>query len=109
MTAEQFAYWMQGFAELTGDEPPTPAQWKSIREHLQTVFVKVTPPVGPAYITPAVDPLRPYSPPVSDWQRFQLPLSPKCSAEPAIAAAMPATCSARPVGMSDGCGTVAVC
>jgi hypothetical protein len=45
MTAEQFAYWMQGFAELTGDEPPTPAQWKSIREHLQTVFVKVTPPL----------------------------------------------------------------
>ncbi|CAN5702460.1 hypothetical protein BH11PSE6_BH11PSE6_00080 [soil metagenome] len=43
MTAEQFAYWMQGFAELTGDEPPTAAQWKSMREHLATVFVKVTP------------------------------------------------------------------
>ncbi|WP_321921696.1 hypothetical protein [Burkholderia sp. BCC1998] len=45
MTPEQFSYWMQGFAELSGDEPPTPAQWKSIREHLKTVFVKVTPPV----------------------------------------------------------------
>lgn len=43
MTAEQFSYWMQGFAELTGDEPPTPAQWKSIKEHLATVFAKVTP------------------------------------------------------------------
>ncbi|WP_198352328.1 hypothetical protein [Sphingomonas sp. MA1305] len=45
MTAEQFAYWMQGFAELTGDEVPTAGQWRSIREHLQTVFVKVTPPL----------------------------------------------------------------
>lgn len=48
MTAEQFAYWMQGFAELSGDAPPTPQQWKSIREHLSTVFHKVTPPMTPA-------------------------------------------------------------
>lgn len=45
MTAEQFAYWMQGFAELN-EAPPTAEQWKSIREHLVTVFVKVTPPLG---------------------------------------------------------------
>lgn len=45
MTEQQFAYWLQGFAELTGDTP-TAEQWKSIREHLATVFVKVTPPVG---------------------------------------------------------------
>lgn len=37
MTAEQFAYWMQGFAELNA-EPPTAEQWKSIREHLATVY-----------------------------------------------------------------------
>jgi hypothetical protein len=63
MTAEQFAYWMQGFAELTGDEVPTADQWKSIREHLQTVFVKVTPPLQdwkPAVNDPSkVPPLRP--------------------------------------------------
>jgi hypothetical protein len=47
VTAEQFAYWLQGFAELNA-EPPTPEQWKSINEHLQTVFVKVT----PAYVPP---------------------------------------------------------
>ena len=44
MTSEQFAYWLQGFVEL-GGERPTEAQWDSIKEHLQTVFNKVTPPV----------------------------------------------------------------
>ncbi|UIF90861.1 hypothetical protein [Cupriavidus sp. UYPR2.512] len=63
MTLEQFAYWLQGFAELTGDTPPTPEQWKSIREHLATVFNKVTPAVrtppviGPAIAEPATRPL----------------------------------------------------
>lgn len=46
MTAEQFAYWLQGFTELNPSmEQPTAEQWKSITEHLNTVFVKVTPPV----------------------------------------------------------------
>jgi len=44
MDATQFACWLQGFAELT-DKAPTAEQWKSIREHLQLVFTKVTPPV----------------------------------------------------------------
>lgn len=48
MTPEQFAYWLQGFAELN-QQPPTAEQWQSIRDHLATVFKKVTPPVlGPA-------------------------------------------------------------
>lgn len=47
MTPEQFAYWLQGFTELTGDlQAPSPAQWQAIKDHLQTVFVKVTPTVG---------------------------------------------------------------
>ncbi len=46
MTLEQFAYWLQGFVELGKGAAPTPEQWKSIREHLDTVFKKVTPPVG---------------------------------------------------------------
>jgi hypothetical protein len=45
MTEQQFAYWLQGFAELNPD-PPTADQWKSIREHLAMVFKKVTPPVA---------------------------------------------------------------
>lgn len=44
MTAEQFAYWFQGFAELS-ESPPTQAQWDSMREHVATVFKKVTPSV----------------------------------------------------------------
>ena len=44
MTEQQFAYWLNGFAELN-EAPPTAEQWKSIREHLATVFVKVTPPI----------------------------------------------------------------
>jgi len=43
MDALQFAYWLQGYAELTS-EAPTPEQWASIKEHLATVFKKVTPP-----------------------------------------------------------------
>jgi hypothetical protein len=42
MTAEQFAYWMQGFVELHG-EPPTAEQWAAIKDHLGLVFNKVTP------------------------------------------------------------------
>ena len=44
MTPEQFAYWFQGFAELSAT-PPTQEQWDSMREHVATVFRKVTPPV----------------------------------------------------------------
>lgn len=44
MTAQEFCYWLQGFSELNG-KAPTPEQWKSIRDHLQLVFTKVTPPV----------------------------------------------------------------
>lgn len=46
MTPEQFTYWMQGFAELN-TEPPTAAQWRSMREHLALVFQKRTPPLAP--------------------------------------------------------------
>ena len=45
MTVQDFAYWLQGFAELNS-EPPTAEQWQSIREHLALVFTKVTPDLG---------------------------------------------------------------
>jgi hypothetical protein len=45
VTPEEFCRWLQGFIELHG-KPPTPKQWKAIKEHLQLVYVKVTPPVG---------------------------------------------------------------
>lgn len=49
MTAEQFAYWFQGLAELS-ETPPTQAQWDSMREHVATVFKKVTPEFAPVVI-----------------------------------------------------------
>ncbi len=42
MTAEQFAYWLQGYAEMNA-APPTEDQWNTIRAHLALVFNKVTP------------------------------------------------------------------
>ena len=44
MTPEQFAYWLQGYAELN-QMVPSYEQWKSICEHLNTVFKKETPKV----------------------------------------------------------------
>lgn len=55
MDALQFAYWLQGFSEL-GSEPPTAEQWQSIKEHLATVFNKVTPPL----VSPGGRPFRPF-------------------------------------------------
>lgn len=43
MNAEQFAYWLQGFAELNNGALPNETQWRSINDHLKTVFNKVTP------------------------------------------------------------------
>lgn len=53
MTPEQFAYWFQGFAELS-PTPPTPEQWESMRQHVATVFKKVTTPVAPAVKPPSI-------------------------------------------------------
>jgi hypothetical protein len=48
MTPEQFAYWLQGYCELS-HELPTAEQWRAIREHLATVFQKVTPAVSDSF------------------------------------------------------------
>lgn len=45
MTAEQFAYWLQGYSEIAG-EAPTAEQWQVIQDHLKLVFEKVTPARG---------------------------------------------------------------
>jgi len=70
MTAELFAYWLQGFAELN-QNPPTAAQWQSIREHLATVFTKVTPPCPVVIKEGEGDEMQPISPmpriDVSKW------------------------------------------
>jgi hypothetical protein len=88
MTEQQFVYWLQGFSELNIN-PPTALQWQSIREHLATVFKKVTPDVAPAP-PPVIDLSKnkkladfvkraeeqhvkwPHSPPPGIWQPYYL-------------------------------------
>ena len=80
MDANNFAYWLNGFAELSGDNPPTKAQWKSIKEHLALVFTKVTPEVGIVksgkdhQITPQDPNLTPITP--TGWPKFPVPQRP---------------------------------
>lgn len=71
MTAEQFAYWLNGFIELNGKEP-TPEQWQSIKEHLATVFNKVTPQM-PKFTPPVYNPLPPIVAPLEE-PRYYPPL-----------------------------------
>lgn len=64
MTPEQFAYWLQGFAEIN-QKAPNEAQWTIIKDHLTTVFKKVTP--GPGIAAPYVPP---------NWTRPITPVNP---------------------------------
>lgn len=43
MTPERFAQWLQGFAELSPDTPPSILQWQIIQDHLRLLFIKETP------------------------------------------------------------------
>lgn len=60
MTPEQFAYWLQGFAEIS-QKAPTEKEWQVIKDHLATVFNKVTPNRQPYPLGPALpnDPTKP--------------------------------------------------
>ena len=53
MTPEQFAYWLQGFVEISDMSlPPNSKEWQVIKDHLATVFKKVTPlTYGPGIVT----------------------------------------------------------
>lgn len=55
MSPENFAYWLQGFIELTKGQAPDLAQWKAIKEHLDLVFNKVTPPVDEDNMKATID------------------------------------------------------
>lgn len=63
MTPEHFAYWLQGFSELSGPTPPTMNQWKLIQEHLALVMTKKTPPLMPLAAPGALG-QPPYAPPL---------------------------------------------
>lgn len=46
MTAEQFAYWLQGFMEMADPKELNPTQTQQIKNHLKLVFDKKTPEVS---------------------------------------------------------------
>ena len=62
MTPEQFAYWLQGFAEIS-QKAPTEKEWTIIKDHLATVFNKVTPnrvtSPGPSISPGPINPINP--------------------------------------------------
>lgn len=43
MNTDQFAYWLQGYSEITGGRMPSESEWQIIQDHLKLVFVKKTP------------------------------------------------------------------
>jgi hypothetical protein len=43
MTSNDFAYWLQGYVEITNGQMPNETQWVIIKDHLKEVFVKNTP------------------------------------------------------------------
>jgi hypothetical protein len=59
MTPEQFAYWLQGFVELTETRQFSEQQTQIIKDHLKLVFDKRTPtyPSNPVPKTYPLDPL----------------------------------------------------
>ena len=54
MNTEQFAYWLQGYSEISGGKIPSENEWKIIQDHLKLVFVKKTPDRATA-INPTID------------------------------------------------------
>lgn len=52
MTPEQFSYWLKGFFEISGAETLDKDKVKIIKDHLDTVFTKVTPQTTRHSITP---------------------------------------------------------
>lgn len=42
---DAFCLWLRGYVELDGAHP-TPEQWECIKQHLDLVFTKVTPPLA---------------------------------------------------------------
>jgi len=78
MNAQDFAFWLKGFSELT-DKKPTKEQWQIIQDHLDLVFTKITPDRSEKPLTekegfPIVNPITPNIP--LDWPRTPSTIEP---------------------------------
>lgn len=58
MTEREFCYWLQGMLEIGGVAPLDERQVQIIKDHLATVFAKVTPdrPLPPPFRHPFYNP-----------------------------------------------------
>jgi hypothetical protein len=58
VNTDQFAYWLQGYSEITGGRMPSESEWQIIQDHLKLCFVKKTPDryLGPNIASPALLP-----------------------------------------------------
>ena len=64
MNYEQFAFWLQGYAEIAATRTaPTAEEWQVIKDHLALLFNKVTPNYN---INPNKPPTTVYPP---DWTK----------------------------------------
>jgi hypothetical protein len=81
MTAEQFAYWLQGFMEMADPKELNTTQTQQIKDHLKLVFDKKTPEVSlPSIQHPNPFTLTPYQITCDDNNNFPDPMTtPVCS------------------------------
>jgi hypothetical protein len=50
MSPENFAYWLNGYLEISGTKELSSDQLKIVQDHLALVLTKVTPIVSPQYV-----------------------------------------------------------
>lgn len=71
MTAEQFAYWLQGFMEVGQPRELNHNQIQVIKDHLKLVFDKKTPDRDLHGTDPVIAPTQPYTGPDWTWKPNQ--------------------------------------
>ena len=79
----QFCYWLQGFSEINGGVAPTQEQWNIIQDHLNLIFMKVTPDrsttqnneANTCYTEPVIKPRPPWKIIEDPWKKQEEPPS----------------------------------
>ena len=74
MTTKEFAYWLQGYFEISGAKGLDERQVEVVRDHLALVFTKVTP-------DRVIDDTKPLRPPLPPFDPFH-PIQPHLSYDP---------------------------
>lgn len=70
MTPVEFVLWLNGAAELVGDQPPTPEQWATMREKLGEA-------VGGLVATRLLERAEECAKAVERWKKLEVPETPE--------------------------------